>query len=241
MHVSQAIPATLARIDVTDPRTAPGKSFKPSADWRAKWLRLDEAAHPEVARLALAAEQFAKRLANNDRSGPRLLVLGGRNGVGKTHVARAIHRYFNAVALDCVTRGNWRCESVPHSVFSEWAELAECEPGRSAPAWDTATGADVLVLDDVGADVDRFKSGLPVANLARMLNARERRWTVVTMNHPPSAWVDRFDKRVADRLHRHAHAAQRPAVHDRRPDPDSAPLDRTRRPPQLAPIRGDVS
>ena len=97
MHVSQAIPATLARIDVTDPRTAPGKSFKPSADWRAKWLRLDEAAHPEVARLALAAEQFAKRLANNDRSGPRLLVLCGRNGVGKTHVARAIHRYFNAV------------------------------------------------------------------------------------------------------------------------------------------------
>lgn len=204
MHVSQAIPGTLARIDRPDPRTAPGKPFKPSADWRAKWLKLDESAHAEVASLALQAEQFAKRLAFNDRNGPRLLVLGGKNGVGKTHVARAVHRYFNAVALDCMARGNWRCDSVPHSMFCEWAELAECEPGKSVSAWDDATAADLLVLDDVGADVDRFKSGLPVANLARMLNARERRWTIVTLNHPPGAWVDRFDKRVSDRLHRHA-------------------------------------
>lgn len=204
MHVSQVIPETLSPIKLRDPRTEPGKSFKPSADWRAKWLRLNEAAHPEVARLALAAEQFAKRLANNDRPGPRLLVLGGRNGTGKTHVARALHRYFNAVAVDVIAKGYWRCDEVPHSAFCEWAELAECEPGRSVPAWDAATRADLLVLDDVGADVDRYKSGLPVANLARMLNARERRWTIVTLNHPPGAWADRFDKRVADRLHRHA-------------------------------------
>lgn len=204
MHISQAIPATLAPINRPDPRTASGRPYKPRPKWRAKWLRLNEAAHPEVESLALAAEQFAMRLFENDRSGPRLLVLGGRNGTGKTHVARALHRYFSALALEAMTRGHWPCHEVPHSAFCEWAELAECEPGKSVPAWDSAIAADLLVLDDVGADVDRFKSGLPVANLARMLNARERRWTIITLNHPPGAWVDRFDKRVSDRLHRHA-------------------------------------
>lgn len=204
MHISEAIPATISRIERPGPREDTGKAFKPSADWRVKWLKLDESAHAEVASLALLAEQYAKRVASNDRTGPRLLVLGGKNGTGKTHVARAIHHYFNAVAIDCRFKGYWRGAEIPHSMFCEWTELAECEPGKPSSAWDAATGADLLVLDDVGADVDRYKSGLPVANLSRMLNARERRWTIATMNHPPSAWADRFDKRVADRLHRHA-------------------------------------
>ncbi len=204
MHISAIIPATLSPTSLRDPRTNAGKPFKPSAEWRAKWLKLDESAHVEVAALALLAEQFAKRLAFNDRTGPKLLVLGGKNGVGKTHAARAVHYYFNAVAIDCRMRGNWRGRDVPCSVFCEWAELAEAEPGKSLPAWESAVAADLLVLDDVGADVDRFKSGLPVANLSRLLNARERHWMIVTMNHPPSAWAERFDKRVADRLHRHA-------------------------------------
>lgn len=204
MHISEAIPATITRIERPDPRAATGKTFKPSAKWRAKWLKLDESAHAEVASLSLSVEQFSKRLAFNDRSGPRLLVMGGKNGVGKTHVARAVHHYFNAVAFDCRMKGRWSGNEIPHSMFCEWTELAECEPGKLSPAWDSAMAADLLVLDDVGADVDRYKSGLPVANLSRMLNGRERRWTIATMNHPPSAWAERFDKRVADRLHRHA-------------------------------------
>lgn len=194
-------PATMACID---PRAARGKVFKPDADWRAKWLRLDETVHAEVADLAMVAECFAKRAAFNDGGGPRLLVLGGVCGTGKTHVARALVRYFNSVAVTNWQRGRWAAHSVPSAAFVEWPELAEAEPSHNSSSWQEAATADLLVLDDVGAEADRFKSGLPVANLARMLNARERRWTCITANFPPSTWAERFDKRVADRLHRGA-------------------------------------
>lgn len=204
MHVSNLIPATLSPTKLRDPRTETGKSFKPSAEWRAKWFRLFEDAHPEVARMALVAEQFAKRLAFNDKLGPKLLVLGGKNGIGKSHLAKAIVRYFRSCAIMLSVDGNWRSGEVPDGEFVEWAKIAESNPFDDIAEWRRAEGAALLVLDDVGADVDRFKTGLPTSNLARMLNARERRWTIITMNHPPATWAERFDKRVADRLHRHS-------------------------------------
>jgi len=187
-----------------DPRTATGKAFKENPAWRSKWIGLDESLHPEVIKLSVEVEQFCKRVGVNDRSGPRLLVLGGKNGTGKTHAAKQAAKYLNAVAITCMTHGGWGCERTPHAIFCEWLDLAECEPGRASPAWDAMIDADLAVVDDVGADVDRFKSGLPVANLARMLNARERKWTILTTNHPPETWAERFDKRVADRLHRNS-------------------------------------
>jgi len=188
----------------TDPRTAAGKTFPPSARWRAKWLGLDESAHPEVATLALAAEQFAMRAIRNDPAGPRLLVLGGRPGTGKTHVAKAISRFFNALAVTAWSKGWWTSHEVPAAVLVEWMAIAESDPHKPGGLWDEAIGANLLVVDDMGAEVDRYKSGLPVANLARLLNARERRWNVITTNYPPESWEDHYDKRVADRLRRRA-------------------------------------
>jgi len=195
---------TTAMLAPTDSRAARGKVFKPDANWRAKWLRLDETVHAEVAELARIAENFAKRAASNDPTGPRLLVLGGGCGTGNTHVARAIVRYFNAVAVTVWERGRWPSHVVPSAAFVEWPEIAEAEPGGNSNLWASAVATDLLVLDDVGAESDRFKSGLPVANLARILNSRERRWTCITTNFPPDFWAERYDKRVADRLHRRA-------------------------------------
>lgn len=179
-------------------------AFKESPEWRSKWLGLDESSHPEVRAMSLAVEQFCKRARMNDRNGPRLLVLGGKNGTGKSHAARKAFHYFNAVAISTLDHGGWGRSMIPHAEFCEWTDIAESEPGRESTQWNAMIEASLAVIDDVGADVDRFKSGLPVANLARLLNARERKWTIITTNNPPETWAERFDKRVADRLRRNS-------------------------------------
>ena len=96
--------------------------FKPNPAWRSKWIGLDETIHPEVMALSLAVEQYCKRARLNDRNGPRLLVLGGKNGTGKSHAAKKACRYFNAVALTALNDGGWGAERAPHAMFCEWTD-----------------------------------------------------------------------------------------------------------------------
>jgi DNA replication protein DnaC len=62
--------------------------------------------------------------------------------------------------------------------------------------------ADLLFLDDVGAESDKFKTGETVDAICQLLSRREGRWTVISLNYGPDKWVSRFDPRVSDRLWR---------------------------------------
>ena len=60
--------------------------------------------------------------------------------------------------------------------------------------------ADLLILDDVGAEHDPSKVGLE--KLYLILERREWRWTIVTTNEAPQFWEEKFERRIADRLMR---------------------------------------
>ena len=62
------------------------------------------------------------------------------------------------------------------------------------------TETDFLILDDLGAQADRFRSGEHIERLRQVLDAREKRWTVATTNILPAQWAEVWDARVSDRF-----------------------------------------
>jgi hypothetical protein len=86
-------------------------------------------------------------------------------------------------------------------VFIDWARL--CERDREE-AFEEAqreiSEADVVVLDDVGSESDKFKSQQSVSRLRRVLGTCEHKWLMVSANFSKSEWPHKFDARVADRL-----------------------------------------
>jgi len=61
-------------------------------------------------------------------------------------------------------------------------------------------GLDLLVLDDLGAETDRYRSGVPTARLQRVLELMEHRWLLITTNVPKDKWRERWDQRICSRL-----------------------------------------
>lgn len=96
---------------------------------------------------------------------------------------------------------------VRYADWNRWANLDVADEGDNL-AFEDLCEPDVLFLDDVGAEPDRYRSGLALANLTSLLSRREHRWTALTMNYLPETWVGtetvpgRFGKRVGDRLFR---------------------------------------
>ncbi len=95
---------------------------------------------------------------------------------------------------------------VPSATFSRWAETVDDfkkdEKLGRAGILPELMDADLLLLDDVGADDDPWKVG--VNKLCQILNRRETKFTVITTNFPPDQWPQRFDTRIADRLLRNS-------------------------------------
>lgn len=181
---------------------APCKTYVPRPEWRAKWLKLSER-DSDTKAMCLAAEQFACRFARRDFSGPTLLVLAGRNGVGKTLLTRNLVAWAQAVRMDVSYHRGWWSKT-PNVEFVEWADIASESEGTRDGRWADVIKRDLLAIDDIGAEVDPYKSELPTSNLARLLNTRERMFTIATTNYPPESWAERWDKRVEDRLHRNS-------------------------------------
>lgn len=140
----------------------------------------------------------------------KTLVLCGTNGTGKTHLLRGAWRYLRAVRVSAWEKGYW---PMPPSVrFALWDRYANLDRSKEEEelCWRELEEEDILLLDDVGAEADRFRSGLALANLATLLSARAGKWTGITTNYLPETWCGtdaqpgRFGRRAGDRLYREA-------------------------------------
>ena len=196
-------------------RTPPGEPTKSAApkpvspskpspqanvEWRKKHFELVEY-HAKVKNMAISAEGFCKRFAFNIREPHTLLVAVGENGIGKTMLAKAVYAYCNGVFFSAWDHGYWpkppKVEFIRFAPFVAKFETQQCR-------MEDIISADLLVIDDIGAEVDKFKSGEPIAILTEILDGRAGKFTFATTNVPQAKWKERWDNRVSDRLQRHA-------------------------------------
>lgn len=170
-------------------------------EWQQKWLKLD-LYNDELRAYAARCEAFAKRAARNS-TGPRLFVVSGPCGNGKTHAVKRVNFYFNAVALHCYEKGYWgkTTKRVPCGIFAGWTELCQ---HHETGLWHDALRAELTIADDVGTETDRFRSGEPIEWLRDFLSQRAGKFTIITTNVPPDQWGEKWGPRVEDRLLRDA-------------------------------------
>jgi DNA replication protein DnaC len=80
------------------------------------------------------------------------------------------------------------------------AALATMEDKPCETYLDDLGRCQLIVLDDLGAETDRFRSGTPAARLRRLLEQSQNKWLIATTNTPKAEWPNVFDNRVASRL-----------------------------------------
>lgn len=171
--------------------------------WQRKWLNLD-VTRPQIQDAANIVEKWAARFARNKKD-TRLLVIVGDYGVGKTEIAEHLKRWSKAVRSTIWGMG-WttppRIEFVEFGkvAFLETAEFRNWLEGHNTPGHET----DLMFLEDIGAEVDKFRSGEPTERLREIFNDMKNRFMVVTTNVPSAQWETRWDGRIMDRLMRHS-------------------------------------
>lgn len=153
----------------------------------------------------------------------RTLILAGRTGSGKTQAAYA-------TAVEAATRcgaamiGRNGVVRTRHLLVRSWAVtryLAELRPdGSPDPGWLTrhkARTAELLILDDLGAETDKETTEFIRRELVQLLDdrAEARLRTIITTNLPSKQISERFGHRFYSRLVQDAAALQF-LGHDRR-------------------------
>lgn len=162
-------------------------------------LGLDET-HPPGRRIALTCESWIKAAARNKRDRGTWLVVSGPTGIGKSHALRRCRRFLANHAIDLYSEGLW--PSVPAVVFGVWSRVCELPRDEWEDWLYDLRRAAVVILDDVGSEVDRFRSGEPAERLRVTLEECGAKWLAISTNAAPDVWETNFDARVVSRLNR---------------------------------------
>lgn len=215
-HVSEVLPNLGTLSFKETPKSASEGSLPESSEtkrrcgkclrthWQRKWLEL-EVNDPRVQEMADAVEQLAEKwFVNASREDCRVVIVGNP-GCGKTHAASALCDWAGRAAMRAYEQGHW---SGPPSVeFRRWPDVCariEAAAVTFMELKQELTEPTLLILDDIGAETDRFRSGTATSLLAAVLDARLQRFSLLTTNISPDQWSLRWDARVADRLLRNS-------------------------------------
>lgn len=147
------------------------------------------------------AEAFVQRALRDATDRGTWLVIAGRTGSGKSHLARRIRDLFNGSLIHAQAMGWMKPRGhLPGAAFARWELRSRCHDGEWQEWSNDVSAAILTIVDDVGAETDEFKSGKPIQRLKEILDLCERKWLLITTNVEPSNWRERFGVRVADRL-----------------------------------------
>lgn len=185
------------------PRGKGNETAKPiRTELRTEWQRRRfnlNALEPGVQTMVDACERWCRNVARNGLES-RSIVLCGDFGCGKTECLAASARYVRDVRM-AIWPEPW---PMPLTVMSvSWAQVVRELTERDNPEFmDDLREANVLLLDDVGSEEDRYRSGSPTRILGDLLDDLHRkiRFVFITTNIAPEGWRERWDGRVEDRL-----------------------------------------
>jgi hypothetical protein len=167
-------------------------------EFRRVVFAMDETFGNAARSIARFSEGWLKAACANDQKvKSRWLILAGSPGCGKTHALQAAYRFLRAHAIDCWPR--WY--TTPPSVTKfTWSRVVSLEPGAWEDIEAEAHRATMVLIDDLGSEVDRFKTGEPTERLRRIMEICKTKWLLVTTNVPKAKFPTVFDGRVASRL-----------------------------------------
>lgn len=138
--------------------------------------------------------------------GGKVLIIYGANGCGKSHAAKAVRDWFNAVRMligpahrTATSDRESEC-SIVDCCYVNWPEAVEGIKKEQWLVFENLAVEYLAIIDDIGAEHD--PSGIGLEKLYLILNRRERMHTIITTNFPPSAWEGKFEKRITSRLFR---------------------------------------
>lgn len=132
----------------------------------------------------------------------RLLVLAGDNGTGKTMMAKAVRSWIRAVGHGKQWVPKPDVIASLQCVYWHWPELLDCFKNGQWDLLEDLMITPCLIVDEVGGGHDPSQVGID--KLCQVLSRREKKWTLVTTNVLPSAWEEKFDKRIASRFFRNS-------------------------------------
>lgn len=163
--------------------------------------------------------QKAEQLAVDCIEGkPFMALMQGETGTGKSHLAMGVLRYVNDYFLYDDKENpkyNGYGQKVKHRCcFYNVPELMRKVKGTWGVAnsnelenamFDRITSADLLVLDDLGAETSAMGRAEQAKNhvverITRILNARQGRQTIITTNLKVNELESMYDKRVFSRI-----------------------------------------
>ena len=170
-----------------------------SSTYRQKILRLDEST-PEALKLARYVEAFIRSAALNRRAKGTWMVVTGPTGIGKTHALRHAKAFLANHAVDFWSNKLW--PSIPCTLFATWSRIVSFERVDWENWLYDLRSAQMIFLDDVGSETDKFKTGEPAERFRIVLEICEKRFLLVSMNVSPTLWTSAWDSRVNSRLHR---------------------------------------
>lgn len=142
-----------------------------------------------AARVLEASREFAEDF---DRTGRNLLFMGG-TGLGKTHLSTSIAGRVIARGFDVVYE-------TAQNVISDFEyDRFKSGYGESEKRSDKYLSADLLIMDDLGAELT---NQFTVASLYNIINTRINlgKSTIISTNLGQKALLERYDERITSRL-----------------------------------------
>lgn len=174
-------------------------SIRENKSFRDRLFGLDYH-HKDVEKLARWGEWFFRMAANNDRSKGYQLVLTGQTGCGKSRIAEKVFYELQKWGVEMSLTEGWHGR-FPFCAFVDWRKLSESDDSEDfEEAMRDATNARIVVIDDVGAESDRFKNGVNTSRLRTLLSECDQKWLLMTTNLSKPLFEETYDLRVADRL-----------------------------------------
>lgn len=167
-------------------------------------MRWDDRQNQDLVTMGRWAERFVRAWTIHGSCRPAKAILCGRTGCGKTHLAKFVSRACRSAAITVWQNGLVPNSRIPSVVFVSWTAISANGQDADKRFEDILSHelppAGVVVIDDFGAEFDRYGKGEPNSRFQALLDACDRKRVFATTNVPVNGWNERFGPRVNSRL-----------------------------------------